>query len=267
MKIKRLKISHAIASAWLLLWYLAAFFALHASSQFALANNSKGPTFSHPLGFDAFGRDLLITVLRGSLTSSAFAALTIALAFCGATGLGSFTAIAPKQMRYLILRTLEFLLSFPTLLFALAWAAILGPGWSTLLIALLLGIGPGLTRLACARSEEILNEDYVLASLGLGASGFKIMRQHILPAVSKLCAVKLPALFAHALMAEATLSFLGLGAPMGHDTWGSILAQGKDYLIESPHLAIGSGLPLVLTTLCLQSLSERVSAHRRNQLR
>ena len=164
-------------------------------------------------------------------------------------------AVASASARFASVRALETLLAFPALLFALAWAAVRGPGWDTLTISLLLGTVPPLTRLIYARTREILVEDYVTAAHSLGASPWRIAYRHLLPGVRSLCRVKAPGLFAYALMAEATLSFLGIGAPIGRDSWGTLLSQGKDYLIEAPHLAIGSGLPLVLTILSLQLLS------------
>jgi peptide/nickel transport system permease protein len=75
---------------------------------------------------------------------------------------------------------------------------------------------------------------------------------HLAPALLSLCAVKAPSLFAHALIAEASLSFIGIGAPTGQTTWGTLLAQGKDYLLEAPHITLAAGIPLILTTVSLQ---------------
>ena len=171
---------------------------------------------------------------------------------------GATIALSPRFLRNLGLRTLEGSLAFPSLIIALAWAAIRGPGWSTLLVALLMGVLPGITRLLFLRSKEILTEDYIEAAVGLGATRPRILVSYLAPELIRLAAVKFPALFAQTLLAEATLSFLGVGAPIGRDTWGSLLAQGKDYLIEAPHLAFATGLPLVLTVLALQGISERL---------
>jgi peptide/nickel transport system permease protein len=248
------------AIAWACLW-LGASALLRALAPPALWEHRLGralgaPTWSHPWGFDAFGRDLLLIVLSASATS-AFFALAAALVSCvlGAAA-GTGIAVAPPRARFLALRLLDLTLSFPALLFALAWAALRGPGWDTLLLALLLGTLPPLTRLLAARSGELLAEEFVTAARGLGAGSARIAVRHLGPEVAALCRVKAPNLFAHALLAEATLSFLGIGAPIGRDTWGSLLAQGKDYLLEAPHLAIAAGAPLVLTVVALQFLSE-----------
>jgi peptide/nickel transport system permease protein len=193
--------------------------------------------------------------LRASLISAVFAAGATLVACVLGLAAGTGIAVSPSRVRFVLTRALETLLAFPSLLFALGWAAVRGPGWDTLAFSLLLGSVPGLTRLVQARAREILAEDYVEAARGLGASAGRIAAHHLAPGVAELCRVKAPALFATALLAEATLSFLGLGVPIGQDSWGSLLAQGKDYLIESPHLTVGAGIPIVLTVLGLQALA------------
>jgi peptide/nickel transport system permease protein len=255
-----------LSPLWLTLWFAPALVlvltqAMGSSpglASFHLERTLQGPSLGphswHPLGFDAFGRDLLIITLHASVFSAVFAAgATLAACVLG-MGCGTLMAVAPAPLRYGLARALETLLAFPSLLFALAWAAVRGPGWDTLAVALLLGSVPTLARLVYVRTREIMTEDYIEAARSLGASRWRIALKHLVPGVASLCRVKLPNLFAAALMAEATLSFLGIGAPIGRNTWGSLLAQGKDYLIEAPHIAIASGLPLVLTSLSLQGL-------------
>ena len=241
------------------MWFIAAAFFSGSSSEHHLADSLKGIHLTHPLGCDTFGRDMLATILRGSLTSAAFALFTTITAIFLAIVIGGLTALTPKTVQFMLSRLLDLFLAFPSLLFALGWAVIRGPGWSTLIFALMIESVPSLTRLVHVRIREILTHDYIEAAKNLGADSLWIMKKHLVPPVLSICMVKLPNLFAHALMAEATLSFLGLGAPLGKDTWGSLLAQGKEYLIEAPHIALTSGFPLVLTVLSLQVLSERLS--------
>jgi peptide/nickel transport system permease protein len=246
---------------WLLGWIGGAVivFLAYGDSIFRydLVRTLQGPSFLHPCGFDAFGRDLVPLVLRASLLSIGFSLAVVIASILAAVALAGVLSVSPTKIRALSLRGLEGLLAFPSLIIALAWAAIRGPGWSTLIVALFLGTLPGFTRLLYLRAQEVLTEDYIEAAVGLGAARFRILRGYVAPELVRLSAVKFPTLFAQTLLAEATLSFLGIGAPIGQDTWGSLLAQGKDYLIEAPHMAIVTGLPLVMTVLCLQSISER----------
>jgi peptide/nickel transport system permease protein len=260
----------AFSRAWLALWFVPAT-AIAAAAAWGLAPDLAhhrlertllGASWMHPLGFDAFGRDLLLTTLRASAASSLFAAGAVVASIALSSVAGTLMAVAPQGLRLASVRALETLLAFPALLFALAWAAVRGPGWDTLAVSILLATVPPLVRLVYARTRELLGEDYILAARGLGAGPGRIAFRHLMPGVLGMCRVKSSNLFASALMAEATLSFLGIGAPIGRDSWGSLLAQGKDYLIEAPHLAIGSGLPLVLTVLSLQLLASTRS-HRR----
>lgn len=251
----------SFAIGWLCVWFAAAvaigIFAQDGGAEHALDRALLRPSPAHPFGFDAFGRDLVGTVLRASLTSALFSAGAVAFSTFAALLLGTAIGLAPPFFRLLGLRAVEALLAFPPLLFALAFAAVRGPSWTTLAFALLIGTLPGFTRLVEVRSRELLQEDYVLAARSLGASAWEIIWRHLLPSLHALTRVKIPNLFSHALLAEATLSFLGIGAPVGRDTWGSLLAQGKEYLFESPHIALGTGFPLVLTVLSLQLLTEK----------
>lgn len=250
-----------LAWAWLAIWYGSALLFSGSNLSHHLEHALEHPSLTHPLGFDAFGRDLGIVVLQASATSSLFALGAVTLSTFCALVFGSLSSFAPGPIRFAFLRTLESLLAFPSLFFALAYAAVRGPGWDTLIVALLVGTLPSFTRLIYVRTRELLVEDYVTAARSLGASSWQLFKNHLSPFLISLCGVKFPNLFAHALLAEATLSFLGVGAPIGRDTWGSILFQGKDYLLEDPHIAFGAGIPLVLTVLFLQVLTEADSGN------
>jgi peptide/nickel transport system permease protein len=244
---------------WLFIWFGFAIAVRRFPSHHNLSHSLAPAHWPNIFGFDTFGRDLLGTVLRASATSAAFAIFVVAVAFAIALFSGCAVALAPERPRFASLRGLDFFLAFPGLLFALGWAAVRGPGWDTLLVALLIGIMPSFIRLVYVTARETLAREYIVAAESLGAGSPRIFFKYLIPSVLPICRVKLPNLFASALMAEATLSYLGIGAPIGRDTWGSLLSQGKDYLIEAPHIAIGTGLPLILTVLALQGISEEWS--------
>jgi peptide/nickel transport system permease protein len=248
-----------IAKIWIIFWLtispLSALLFRDATA-YHLTRCLVGPSFPHLFGFDAFGRDLFLVTARAGLNSLTFAAMVVAVSITISVLFSGFIASAPHALKYFSLRALDFSLAFPSLLIAMGWAAIRGPGWSTLWFSLLLGALPMLTRLLYARTQELLVQDFIEASQSMGGGKFWILSRHVLPSVFSTALVKAPMLFANILVAEATLSFLGLGAPIGKDTWGSLLAQAKDYLIEAPHLAIGIGLPLVFTILSLQRISD-----------
>lgn len=252
---------------WLALWFGAALLARMLPGPWGsdLTDHTLNRTLLPPdlplhlAGFDAFGRDVLGLTLYASLASSA-----VALAIAGGAILlgwlaGAALAVSGRWLQFLFARSNDLWLAFPALLLALAWAAARGPGWDTLVVAMGVGVVPQFIRLMHARARELVSEEYVLAAQALGSSPWRLITRHVGPGLLPLCEVKLPSLFAHALLAEATLSFLGIGAPLGQETWGLLLAQGKEYLIEAPHIAVGSGVPLALTVMALMRLSERRS--------
>ncbi|MGE0615807.1 MAG: ABC transporter permease [Bacteriovoracia bacterium] len=256
MKLRAKKIHAHWPVAWLGFWLTAAIYFGVQRLPFALEYSLVRPQWVAPLGFDVFGRNLATLIPHSALISLIFAA------FCGALSLGvSITAgcaigLGPRWMRLLGERALDFLLAFPPLLLALGWSAVRGPGWSSLLISLLMATVPNFTRFVYVRVRELQTEPYVAAARALGANRFQIATRHLLPHILSLCAIRIPSLFAHAVLAEATLSFIGVGAPIGTDSWGTLLLQGREYLIEAPHISIAVGLPLILTVLALQRLTE-----------
>ena len=239
------------------LWFSLALASHFKTLDLHLDHTLDKPSLAHLFGRDYFGRDLLALTLQASLMSTAFALIAVTFTFAFGILGGSTIALSPHTPRTTALRILDFFLSFPSLLLSLAWAAIAGPGYFTLALSLTIGTLPSFMRLMYLRASELLNEDYVTASQSMGASRWHITTHHLFPALFSLARVKLPALTAQALLAEATLSFLGVGAPIGRITWGALLAQGKDYLVEAPHIAIATGFPLFILILCLQLQSER----------
>ncbi len=240
---------------WLILWISLSIIAVIYQQEFL---RFRLEFTMHPWK-DAFGRNIFLLTMIASARSIFFALITSCISLLIGTVLGAFIALSDLKLNHLLRRALELSIAFPSLLLALGLAAIRGPGWDTLLLSLAIGMIPVFTRLIYLRSQEILVQDYIHAASACGASSLRILSRHLLPALLSTCSVKFPSLFAQALLAEATLSFLGVGAPMGRETWGSVLAQGRDYLIEAPSIALVAGIPLVLTVLSLQRISDQLS--------
>jgi peptide/nickel transport system permease protein len=241
---------------WIITWFgVAAASQVFSYPEMVLERTLAPASWLHICGCDAFGRDMLSIVLHAALASSAVSGVAMVITCASALALGGGISLLPERARFAALRALEASLAVPFLLIALGLAAVRGPGWSTLLFSLLIGLVPSFTRLIQARSREILAEPFIEAAGSLGVPPLRILTHHVVPNLTPLIWAKAPLLFAQGLMAEAALSFLGVGAPSGSETWGSLLASGKDYLLEAPHIALTAGIPLVLTVLALQSLS------------
>lgn len=211
------------------------------------------------LGRDAFGRNLIGALGEAMGRSLLFSVVaTSASLFIGVT-VGSALGMLESRTRYVFERVLDFFLAFPPMLLALSVQAVIGTGWRSLAFSVSLGLFPGVVRFVAARAKEIGVTDYVESSRALGAGKFEIFWRHYLPALLDHLRLKAPSLLAQALLLEATLSFLNLGVPPGTISWGALLAQAKDYLVEAPHIAWGVGVPLVFTLLSLQYLLDEMS--------
>jgi peptide/nickel transport system permease protein len=212
------------------------------------------------LGNDAFGRDLAAALGESIRRSLGFALVASISALTAGSLLGGLLGSLKGRPRFLAERVLDFTLAFPPFLLALSVQAILGSGWSTLLLSVAFGLFPSTVRFVAVKAKEVSLSEYVTAAKALGGKKQGIFWRHYRPELADHLLLKLPSLFAQALLLEATLSFLNLGVSPGVLSWGTLLTQAKDYLIEAPHIAWVSGIPLVLTLLALQAAISRAAA-------
>jgi peptide/nickel transport system permease protein len=204
-----------------------------------LPHRLESPSAAHWAGTDELGRDTLSRLLWGariSLTvSTAVVAVSLAvgLAIGGLAGyLGGWidTALTTVAM--------NTFLALPGVLLAIAFAAFLGPGFSNLVLALAIGGWAGYARLARAQVLSVRDREYVDAARSLGAGGLRIFVHHILPNILQPVLVQAAIGMAGVILAEATLSFLGLGIPAPAPSWGAMLNEARSHLFDSPHLVI-----------------------------
>lgn len=211
-----------------------------------------------PFGTDAFGRNLGILTLFAAVQSIGMSTSITVLLFATTLLLTPWIAIAPSFLRKVIHQVLQFFLSFPALLITLAFAAAQGPSQSTLVFSIFMGTLPGLLRFFSLRLQEVNNEDFVASAVALGASPVHIQFRYLTPSAFELVWVKFPQTLKDVLISEATLSFLGIGAAPGITTWGSLILQGKDYILEAPHIILVSSLSFIFFIILLLRLSERL---------
>jgi peptide/nickel transport system permease protein len=221
-----------------------------------LGERLRPPRAGHPLGQDALGRDLLSRVLYGGRISLAVAAATVVLSALIGVTLGAAAGYAGGAVDEALARLIDVLLAFPGLLLAIAFAAVLGPSLGNVVLALRLLGWTGYARLARGEIAALRRRDFVQAAVALGARPARIVLRHLLPLAAPPLLVQAAFGMSGAIVAEASLSFLGLGAPAPLPSWGTMIDEGRAFLLVAPHLILFPGLALAGTVLLLQLLGD-----------
>jgi peptide/nickel transport system permease protein len=238
----------AVASSLLLLLVLvtllAPWIALHDPIATDPSNALLSPSPAHPLGTDELGRDLFARVIWGSRVSLpiAFVAVAVGLLVGGAIGLAA--GYRGKLTDLFLMRLIDAILAFPALILAIAIVAVLGPGLRNAMIAIGIVQIPVYARLMRAQVLTLKELDFVAAARALGASPARLILHHFLPNLLNPLIVQISLSAAAAMLAEATLSFLGLGAQPPTADWGSMMNTGARFLNNDPWLALGPGIAI-----------------------
>ncbi|MDG6999250.1 MAG: ABC transporter permease [Nitrososphaerota archaeon] len=221
-----------------------------------LSGAFKGPSSAHLLGQDELGRDLLSRIIYGSRVSMAVGASVVSVSIVIGVLLGAISGYYGGKTDIVIMRFVDVFLSFPGIILAVGAVAIVGPGLENVIIALIVINWPGYTRVMRGEVLKIKQNPYVLASKGMGASNFWILRKHIIPGAISPVVVLGTIGFGWAVLAEAGLSFLGLGVQPPTPSWGGMVAEGLSYILEDPNIALFGGLAIAITVLCFNMLGD-----------
>ena len=213
-------------------------------------NMLKQPTATHPFGTDHFGRDVYTRVIYGTRISLRIGT-TVALA-AGLFGacLGLISGYSPR-LDGPIMRVMDVLMAFPAILLAIAVMAILGTGEVNAIIALIVVYTPICARIVRSSALTVKMREYVEAARALGAYEPRIVVRHIFPNSLSPLIVQLVFVFAYAIVAEAALSFIGVGTPPPTPSLGNILSEGRNYMAVAPWTTIAPGLAISVTVLAL----------------
>ncbi len=240
---------------WLGAVVIANLFNLHPDA-IDLARILATPDGHALLGNDDLGRDVLARILGGAQVSLTIALMVTGVTITFGTLLGLVAGYFGGWVDRLLMHITDVFLAFPGILLAIAFAAVLGPGLGNLMLALCLTSWVGYARLTRAQALALRNRQHVIAAESLGASVPRIMFRHMLPLLAAPLLVEATYSIAGLVIAEASLSFLGLGIQAPHASWGSMLRDGVRYMLIAPHYVLAVGLSLMSLVLAVNVLGD-----------
>lgn len=245
-----------ILSLVLLALFIGPLFIPYAYDQMGAGLPLQEPSAEFPMGTDLFGRDQLIRVLIGGRVSLGIAALITVLAIGIGTPLGLIGGYFGGVIDNIISRIVDVLFAFPWVLMGLTIGAILGPGATTVIVALAIVYAPQVARIVRSAVLVARELDYITAAKALGASDFYIIVRHVLPNVMAPLLVQGSLVLGFGILAEAGISYLGLGIQPPTPSWGLLLADARNQITTSPYLSTYPGLAIVLAVLGLNMLGD-----------
>jgi peptide/nickel transport system permease protein len=214
------------------------------------------PTLEHPLGTDTFGRDVLSRLLHAARISLVIGVCSIALALAVGSAIGIAAGYLGGWFDAMVTSALDVLLSFPTLLLGLMVVAMLGPSIENLVFAIALTELAPFARVARAPTIALKGRDFVEAGRALGFSDLRLVVVHIIPNLLSEVIVVASLWLAAAIRTEASLSFIGLGVKPPTPTWGGMIREGFENILDAPWLAVAPGLAILVTVLGLNLLGD-----------
>jgi len=232
-----------------------------------LALRLAGPTWAHPLGLDELGRDILARLVAGARVSLLVGVSVVSVSALVGLLVGGIAGYAGGWVDTVLGRIIDVLMAFPGILLAIALVAALGPSLRNVVIALAVIGWVGYARLVRGQVLKAREFEYVQAARSLGASAPRVLLRHVLPCAYPAVLVQATLGMAGAIVAEASLSFLGLGVQPPTPSWGAMLDAGRSHLLDAPHLTIFPGLAIALLVLGFNflgdGLRDRIDPRRR----
>jgi peptide/nickel transport system permease protein len=217
---------------------------------------TEPPSAAHWLGTDDLGRDVLTRVIYGSRVSLQVGIITTVIAVLVGVTLGLVCGYFGGWVDDLIMRVVDAIQAFPSLVLALAITAALGPNIGNAMIAIGVVAIPGMARLTRGQTLSVRERDFVAAARVLGIPAWRILFRHIWPNVTAPIVVQATLLMAGSILAEAGLSFLGVGVTPPTPSWGSMLRTGSQYIEVAPWIAFAPGTAIFLTILAFNSVGD-----------
>jgi peptide/nickel transport system permease protein len=216
----------------------------------------QSPSTAHWLGTDAYGRDVASLILVGARNSILVGVVAVGIGLLVGAALGLWAAARGGWIEELIMRAADFTFAFPAILSAIMMTAVFGAGIVNSIIAIGIFNIPIFIRITRASAKAIWAREYVLAARACGKGPLEISLEHVLPNIASVLIVQATIRFAIAILAEAALSYLGLGTQPPQPSWGRMLAEAQTLLFQAPLLAVFPGIAIVLSVLGLNLMGD-----------
>ncbi|MFT4243730.1 MAG: ABC transporter permease [Acidovorax sp.] len=221
-----------------------------------LANKLAAPSGTHWLGTDAFGRDVASLLLVGARNSILVGVIAVGIGLSIGTALGLLAAAKRGWVEELIMRLADFTFAFPAILSAIMMTAVFGAGIVNSIIAIGIFNIPTFARVTRASANAVWGREYIMAARACGKGGWRITVEHVLPNILSVLIVQATIQFAIAILAEAALSYLGLGTQPPQPSWGRMLSEAQTLMFQAPLLAVWPGVAIALAVLGLNLLGD-----------
>jgi peptide/nickel transport system permease protein len=221
-----------------------------------IPNKLKGPSAAHWLGTDSLGRDIGSQLLVGSQNSIVVGVIAVGIGLIAGVLLGCLASAKRGWVEELVMRAADFTFAFPALLSAIMLGAIYGPGLITGIVAIGIFNIPVFARITRGAANAVWAREYVLAARAAGFGPWRITLDHVLPNIASVLIVQATISFATAILAEAALSYLGLGTQPPQPSWGRMLNEAQSQLFSAPMLAVYPGVAIALSVLGLNLMGD-----------
>jgi peptide/nickel transport system permease protein len=228
----------------------------HAATEIDVPNKLLLPNARHWLGTDSLGRDIASLLIVGSRNAIAVGLIAVGIGLGFGVALGLLAAARRGWVDELVMRAADFTFAFPALLTAIMLTAVYGPGLVTSVVAIGIFNIPVFARITRAAALGVWARDYVLASRACGRGAWHITVAHVLPNIASMLIVQATIQFAVAILAEAALSYLGLGTQPPQPSWGRMLNEAQTMMFQAPQLALYPGLAIALSVLGLNLMGD-----------
>jgi len=246
----------ALSVLVVLLAILSLLWTPHSAYELDIANKLKPPSLTHWLGTDHFGRDVMSMIMVGAQNSLVVGFVAVGIGLTVGVVLGLWASAQRGWVEELVMRLSDFTFAFPAILSAIMITAILGPGIVNSILAIGIFNIPVFARVTRGSANAVWSREFILAARAAGKGRVRITLEHVLPNILSVIIVQATIFFAIAILAEAALSYLGLGTQPPQPSWGRMLNEAQTFLYLSPHLALFPGLVIVMSVLGFNMLGD-----------